>query len=121
MRPERLYLQDMLDAADAISRYITGVEEDEFLADYVLRDAVRARLTDIGEAASRIPKEVMTRHPQVSWRKAADPRNVLVHQYFGIIWEPIWRVATEDVPILREQIAAIIEAEFPGDPAQYLE
>ena len=87
----------------------------------MLRDAVRARLVDISEAASRIPRRIVARHPEVSWRQAADLLNVLVHHYFGINWETIWGVATQDIPILREQVAAIIETEFPGDPAKYLE
>jgi hypothetical protein len=29
-----------------------------------------------------------------------------------VSWETVWNTATQDVPILREQIAAILAAEF---------
>ncbi|MBF8284483.1 MAG: DUF86 protein [Anaerolineales bacterium] len=41
--------------------------------------------------------------------------NIAVHNYFGVSWDTIWDTATQDVPILREQIAAILAAEFPDE------
>jgi hypothetical protein len=31
-----------------------------------------------------------------------------------VSWETVWNTAAQDVPILREQIAAILAAEFPA-------
>jgi uncharacterized protein with HEPN domain len=42
-------------------------------------------------------------------------RNIAVHRYFGINWEIVWDTATQGVPVLHEQIAAILAAEFPDD------
>jgi uncharacterized protein with HEPN domain len=30
MRPEKLYLLDMIDAADAIAEFVAGLDEDDF-------------------------------------------------------------------------------------------
>lgn len=40
-------------------------------------------------------------------------RNIAVHHYFGASWEIVWRTATEDVPVLRDHVAAILAAEYP--------
>jgi len=40
-------------------------------------------------------------------------RNIIVHHYFGIDWEEVWRSATRRVPVLRAQISQILRAEFP--------
>ncbi len=40
---------------------------------------------------------------------------IAVHQYFGVSWETVWNTAMQDVPILRERIAAILAAEFPDE------
>ena len=54
MRPERLYINDILEAADAIERFIEGVSEGDFIGNDLLRSAVLQKLSVIGEAASRL-------------------------------------------------------------------
>jgi uncharacterized protein with HEPN domain len=38
-------------------------------------------------------------------------RNILVHDYFGLNLEEVWTAVERDVPTLRRQIQAILEAE----------
>jgi uncharacterized protein with HEPN domain len=35
-----------------------------------------------------------------------------VHVYFDLDWQILWVAATDEVPVLRTQIAAILEADF---------
>jgi uncharacterized protein with HEPN domain len=42
-------------------------------------------------------------------------RNILVHAYFGIDWDVVWRAAKNRCPVLREQVALILAGE-PGGP-----
>ncbi len=57
MRPEKLYLVDIKDAADAIQRFIQSVSMEEFLRDELRQSGVMQKLIIIGEAAARLPKE----------------------------------------------------------------
>jgi uncharacterized protein with HEPN domain len=43
-------------------------------------------------------------------------RNRVVHEYFGVDWVLLWKTVTEDVPRLRDQVRAILDAEFPEEP-----
>jgi len=112
MRREQLFLTDMLEAAESIRRFLQGVDRAGFIDDELRQSAVLQKLTLIGEAAARLPEEFRERHPEVKWRSAIGLRNVAVHEYFSINWETIWYTATEDVPMLREQTAHILAAEF---------
>lgn len=76
------------------------------------RGAVVRKLATIGEAAGRLPDELRRRYSTIPWEKIIAFRNILVHAYFGIQWDIVWRAATEEVPALRKQIAAILWAEF---------
>lgn len=114
MRRDELYLYDMLDAADDIDEFIVDVNQDNFVNNKLLRSAVLQKLTVIGEAASRISKELRARHTQVPWTDVVGFRNVAVHAYFGIQWPIVWVAATEDAPSLRKLIADILSEEFPG-------
>ena len=114
MRPEVLYLTDIVEAADAIARFLDDVEQDRFLDDELRQSAVLQKLTVIGEAAARLPSEFRDRHPDVAWPQAMGLRNVAVHAYFSVDWATIWVTATQDVPALRSQVAAILANEYPS-------
>jgi len=113
MRRERLYLEDILAAADAIAEFIQGQDYQSFQASRLLRSAVVHQLTVIGEAVGQISPELRERHSGVPWTDIKGFRNIIVHHYFGIDWEEVWRSATTRVPVLRGQIAEILRAEFP--------
>jgi uncharacterized protein with HEPN domain len=109
MRPERLYLNDIIEAADAISRFLAGVGEADFMSDELRQSAVLQKLIVIGEAAARLPEGFKDRHPQIPWRDIAAFRNIAVHAYFSVDWRIVWETATHDVPDLRRQIASLLE------------
>ena len=113
MRREELYLSDIVETADAIARYLAGVDQDAFLKDEEKRDAVLYKFIIMGEAAARLPKALRKRHPQVQWDDVTTFRNRAVHVYFGVKWEFVWAAATQDAPKLRGLVADILTKEFP--------
>lgn len=115
MRPERLYLLDIIEAVDGIRRFLEGVDEPAFLKNDLLQSAVLQKLTIIGEAASRLPRSFCDRYPEIEWRDIVGFRNIAVHAYFSVEWPIVWVTATEDAPALRERISAILNQEFPEE------
>jgi len=81
----------------------------------MLRSAVVQKLSITGEAAARVSGELRARNPQTPWPQIIAFRNILVHAYFGIDWDLVWRAAINRCPALREQIAAILATES-GNP-----
>jgi len=113
MRPDRLYLLDIVEAADRVDVHLAERNRDSFLANVTRQAAVLHELTVIGEAASRLSETLRQAHPATPWAKVVSFRNVVVHEYFGLNWEIVWDTATELVPELRRQVAAVLRAEFP--------
>ena len=56
MRREALYLTDIVEAADAIHRFIKGFQCDDLLDNELRQSAVLQKLIVIGEAAARLPR-----------------------------------------------------------------
>ncbi len=113
MRRDEQYLQDILDASEAVERYLAGLNRAGFLADELRRDAVARRLTIVGEAATRVSVPVRNRAPKIDWARAVDFRNLVVgvigvDGYFEIDWSIVWRVAWKDLPHFRRQVEALI-------------
>ena len=98
MRRDQQRLNDMLGALDWIAKAVSGRTEADFLAD---------------EAVARLSPELTGRHSSVPWPDIVGLRNILVHEYFGIYWPFVWQTAVDHSPVLREQIAEILSAEFP--------
>ena len=113
MRPDELYLYDMLRAADDIITFLEEFNLTRFVRDRVMRRAVLQALTEIGEAASHISEDLRQRYPDVPWDDARAFRNFAVHQYFAIYWNIVWETATVNIPDLHPQIRTILASEFP--------
>ena len=113
MRPEKLYLTDIVQAANSIDKSLKGVDFKEFEQNEMMSSAVLQKLIVIGESAAHLPKEFTKRFPEIPWLDIIAFRNIAVHEYFAIQWHTIWVTATEEVPFLQEQIEQILREEFP--------
>ncbi len=106
----RDYLQHILVEADYLATRSAGLSFEGFLADETLRRAFVRSLEIIGEAAKKVPDDVRAQHPAIAWRAMAGMRDRLIHDYFGVDFELVWDVVLHHVPLLRAQVAAILEA-----------
>ena len=112
MRPEKLYLTDIVEAARAIKKFIAGADIEEFERNEMMNSAVLQKLTVIGEAASKLPKGFTKRFPEIPWKDIIGFRTIAVHEYFAVRWDIVWVAASEEAPTLRKQIEKILRDEF---------
>ncbi len=61
-------------------------------------DAVIRNFEVLGEACKYISTELKMNNPLVEWRKISDFRNILIHDYFGINYEILWKIIEEELP-----------------------
>lgn len=103
MRRDSLYLQDMLEACDAIEGFLTGMDLTHFRSSELHRSATLQKPSVIGEAASRLSAAFRAANPQVEWRDLAAFRDIAVHAYFSVDWAIVWDTAVFEVPELRSR------------------
>jgi uncharacterized protein with HEPN domain len=70
----------------------------EFEKDRKTIDAVIRNFEIIGEASSKLPKEFRDKYPEVPWESIIGLRNVLIHDYFGVDINAVWRTSSRDSP-----------------------
>ena len=80
---------------------------EEFCENRKLSNATVRSLEIIGEAASQITIDFRAKYPAIEWRDIIAMRNVLIHAYFDINHEVVWKAAKEDIPILISQLEEI--------------
>ncbi len=112
MRREAAFLDDILHSASAIVEICRNLQLAELMVDEVAQAAVLHHFTVIGEAASRIPAELRSRHPEIPWSPMISQRNWVVHESFGVDWVLLWKTVVEDVPRLRDHVAKILRTEY---------
>ncbi len=109
MRNYRLYLTDILDAIESIESFVEGMNLQEFLADEKTKSAVVRQFEIIGEAAKGVPEDIRRKYPDVPWHQMAAMRDVLIHTYFGVDYELVWRTIQERLPEVKVQIEYILK------------
>ncbi|NPU99812.1 MAG: DUF86 domain-containing protein [Brevinematales bacterium] len=77
---------------------------EEFNHDSKTQLAVTRLFEIIGEAAKHIPTEIKREFPEIHWKKMTAMRNIMIHEYFGINNEIIWKTVKEILPELKVQM-----------------
>jgi len=112
MKPKREYidyLQDMVEAADKAAQFVKDVDFEAFCKNEEKVFAVIRALEIIGEAARNIPKSIRDRYVEVPWDDIVGMRNKVIHGYFGVDLEVIWKTIDQDLPPLQNTLARIFE------------
>jgi uncharacterized protein with HEPN domain len=104
-------LRHMRDHAREAVALSAGKSREDLDTDRVLELALSRLIEIIGEAASRVPSEVQSRHPSLPWREAIGARNRFVHGYDFVDRNILWEIVATDLPALIPQLEAVLERE----------
>lgn len=105
----KLYLQDISDAISKIETFTAHVSYTDFVRNEEKMDAVIRNLEVLGEAAKNVPQETKEKHPEIPWGKMISTRNKVLHEYFGVDIDILWKTIQEDIPALKMQFKNIPE------------
>ena len=109
MRSDAKRLNDILKAIIRIEG-LSAQGEGVFRENLIVQEAMLYNFHILGEAANNVSKELQAANPDVDWLSMGTMRNFLIHEYWRIVLDIVWKTATENVPELKPQIEAIIAA-----------
>lgn len=110
-KDDRVRLRHMLDAAHEAVEFVRNETRESLDNDRKLLLALVKDIEIMGEAASRLSDECQQTHPQIPWPQIVGMRNRLIHAYFDIDKETVWKTVQDDLPPLITELEKILPAE----------
>lgn len=80
------------------------------MKDRKTQDAVIRNLEIVGEATKNLSTSLITKYPEIPWKKLAGLRDKIIHHYFGINYDILWQVK-EELVAFSPEVGKIIEKE----------
>jgi uncharacterized protein with HEPN domain len=108
MRPDdAIRVRHMIEAAEACGRFVAGRNRTDLETDLMLRFALVRAAEVFGEAASKVSLETRASAPSMPWREIVGMRNRLIHAYFDIDQDVLWKATPQEIPALLTALRAI--------------
>jgi uncharacterized protein with HEPN domain len=114
--PERVedYLRHIVEEIERAVAYAQPLPDLEaFKKNPQVQDAIVRNIEIIGEAVNKIngsAPHFIKEHPELPWAQMRGMRNVAVHEYFFIDLEIVWTTVRDDLPKLKQEIAALLKS-----------
>ncbi len=108
---DQLRLQHMYDEARVARKFAKGKSRHDLDTDEQFQYALTRAVEIVCEAACNITDEFQAAHAQIEWKKIMGMRQWLVHAYFKLDLEILWKTVEEDLPPLISQLEEILPAQ----------
>lgn len=111
---DRIRIQHMMDAAQQAIAFVNGRSRSDLDADAMLARAPMHAVLEIGEAASRTSEAGRCRVPDVPWQQIVGMRNILIHAYWSVDFDRLWKTITDELPPLLQMLESATN-DWPRD------
>ena len=92
---------------DAMEEY--GSDEEDFINNPFYRDVCSFYLSQIGENARFLSREIIKKYSEINWEDMMETRNTIAHGYEGMDFEIVWSTIVRKIPKLRKTCEKILK------------
>lgn len=98
----------MLETIIKINRYTVDLNSaEEFDNDEKSFDAVLMNFIVLGESVSKLSEKFKSQNNEIEWRKISSFRNVLAHDYFGVLDDEVWEIIKVYLSQLEQELEGL--------------
>ncbi len=101
---DKTRIMHIIEAIDEIALYVSEKNRDR-----KTELAITRLIEIIGEASNHLSEELKAEHAYIPWRQIVNMRHIIVHEYFGVDSNALWKVAKDNIPDLGQKLKNIIK------------
>lgn len=105
-----IFLEHIVESINKIESYSNKITLAMFKKDDMRKSAITREIEIIGEAVKNLPIEFTVKYPHIEWTKIAGTRDKIVHNYFGVELDIIWKIVLKELPQLKKDVLPIIKS-----------
>jgi uncharacterized protein with HEPN domain len=107
-------IRHIIDACEESVQFLEKRQRKDLDTDRMLSLSIVRLLEIIGEAARGVSIQTREKYPDIPWKQMAGIRDRLIHGYFDIDMEIVWKTVKEDIPPLINQLKELMGEENPN-------
>ena len=109
LQDDLIRLRHMKDAIQEILVFTENKTHKDLLENRMLSLALVQLLEILGKAATSLSDAIRGKYSQIPWRSIINMRNRLIHGYFDIDLDIVWKTVYHELPPLLEEIDHVID------------
>jgi uncharacterized protein with HEPN domain len=98
----------MIEAADNAMGFAAGYTVASLEQDRKTLFAVIRCIEIVGEAAAKVSDTTRAKMPDIPWGAIVGMRNRLIHAYFDVDTDLVWKTVSTELPALKQRLQALI-------------
>ena len=110
-RDDLIRLHHMVDAAREALSFSEGKTRMDLNINRMLVLSLVKDFEIIGEASAKVSQETYSKLSQIPWAQIISMRNRLIHAYFEIDLDVLWKTVLEDIPPLIKELEKVIPSQ----------
>lgn len=109
MKQNLPYLKHILQETNFLLKETEILDYEKFISSELLKRGCTRSFEIIGEAVKNISDEFKSRYEDIDWKKIAGMRDKIIHYYFGVNYNIVWKTIKEKIPELKIKVEKIIK------------
>lgn len=108
-RDYSIYIKDIIENMEIAEKFLRNMSFEKFAKDKKTAYAIIRCTEIIGEATKHIPDDIRKKYPEIPWKMMAGMRDKVIHEYFGIALEVIWKTVKEEIPKVKPLVKKVLK------------
>ena len=104
IKDDKYYVDKIVKSIDIIDHYMKNKTVDDLENDLLLNNTVMFQMICISENIASLSEEFKNQRSNIPWNMIKGTRNVIVHNYEGVIYNTLYDTVINDLPLLKEEL-----------------
>ena len=101
-------VKHMLDSANEAISFISDKTRKDLEQNKMLVLSLVKCIEIIGEAANSITDDLKSKHKSIPWQDIIKMRHRLIHTYFDVDYDIVWKTVNDELPVLIKELKIIL-------------